>query len=306
MNKILLIFLFFLPWAAAKAQDKSTTVKHNTIERRIVSHHTDTIRYKQKTPDNLFFEKPEVVKVGGERPEHRWLFSLQGGMAHSFIDFSDSKNALLANGNNEQAVDDYIHKLQNGYQLNAGFHYLVASFFGIGLDYNLFYAASTGKFLSGGTGEYNLPVYAKSTLDERVYSYFAGASLLFQQFPGNNRKLKISETLSPGIVLFRLESRENHYQEYWGDNNVYGSGPLHYYDQVNSLAKSTPLGIKGCLSVDYAITPQLSAGIAGEYLWSKLHKITTKDATTAYYNQKLAQSFNISHLGYGLIVRYNF
>lgn len=328
MERLLLIFLFFVTLTAANAQDKIITNKKDTIECRIISVNAERISYEQKTSDKQFVGKSisisEVLqyfrtgnsdnfssfnypqKAKRERPEHRWLFSQQGGLAHSMTDYSDFKKYLLSVGNSASEADDYLKKLENGYHINTSVHYLVTTFLGIGADYNLFYAASKGELVARGYGDMNLPLYTKLGLDDRLYSHFAGASVLFQQFPDKKRRIKISETLSPGIIMFRGESRGSQFQVYWGDHDSYSGQPPQYYDQDNNVTKSTNFGAKGSLSVEYGITPQLSAGLAGDFMWAKLHKISVKSSASETDDQKLEDPINISHIDYGFIVRYNF
>lgn len=328
MKKLLLIFLSFVSLATAKAQDKIITIKQDTIECRIVSVNAERISYEQKISDKQYVGKSISIsdvlqyfrtgnpdsfgdsidheKAKRERPEHRWLFSLQGGLAHSLTDYSDFKNLFLSQSNSASEADDYIRKLKNGYHINTSLHYLLTTFLGFGVDYNLFYSESKGDFLAQGFGGMNLPVYSNVGLDERLYAHFAGASVLFQQFPDKKRRIKISETISPGIVFFRDETRGNEYQVYWGDNDSYSGVPPQYYDHANSVSKSTNFGAKGGLSIEYGITPQLSAGLAGNFMWAKLQKISTKSSASNTKDQKLGKPINISHIDYGFTVRYNF
>lgn len=328
MKKLLLIFLFLVSLATAKAQDKIITIKQDTIECRIVSINAERISYEQKTSDEHvvgksistsdvleYFRtrKPDSFddiidhqKTEREHPEHCWLFSLQGGLAHSITDYSDFKNLMLNAGSSTSGADDYIRKLENGYYINTSLHYLLTTFMGLGADYNLFYSASKGEFLAQGSGGMNLPLYTNVELNERLYTNFIGASVLFQQFPDRKKRIKISETVSPGIVFFRDESRGNEYQIYWGDNYSYAGDPPQYYDQANNVTKSTTLGAKGGLSIEYVITPQLSAGLAGNFMWTKLHKVSVKSSGNDMKDQKLEKAINISHIDYGFTVRYNF
>lgn len=328
MRKLLLIFLFFVSWAAANAQDKIITIRRDTIECRIVSVNGDRISYEQKNPDNSLVGKSistlEVlqyyrtgrfnkegyqlgdVKVRRQRPEHRWLFSLQGGLSRSFTDYDNLHDNMILSGSTVAAVDDYFSKLENGYHLSASFHYLLSSSFGIGVDYNLFYAASKGEFLAHGYGTLNILSFSKYESDERIYSQFTGASVLFQQYFDKNKKIKISETISPGIVQFRHERRYIVYQPYRGYGyGGYGYGPT-YYQPFNSVLTSTPFGAKGSLAIDYALTSHLSAGIAGDFMWAKVHKLSAKSQIGVYKDQKQEKPINISHLDYGFVVRYNF
>lgn len=328
MKKILLIFLFFVSLAASKAQDKIITIKQDTIECRIVSANAERISYEQQTSDkhvvgksiltsdvlqyfrtekrDSFGDITDHEKAKPLPPEHRLLFSLQGGLAHSLTDYSNFKSIFLNQSNSASDADDYIGKLKNGYHINTGLHYLLTTFLGLGVDYNFFYSASKGEFLAQGFGDMNLPVYTNLGLDERLYVHFAGPSVLFQQFPDKKKRIKISETISPGVVFFREETRGNGYKIYWGDNDSYGGQPPQYHDHANSVSKSTNFGAKGGVSVEYGITPQLSAGLAGNFMWAKLQKMSVKSSEYGKKVQELENPINISHIDYGFTVRYNF
>lgn len=327
MEKLLLIFLFFVSWTVTKAQDKIITIKQDTIECRIVSVGAERISYEQKTPDNQLVGKSiptsqvlhylrtgnsdvlsglGYIKAKRLPPAHRWLFSLQGGMAHSFTDYSDHKNLLRNSGIPAAETDDFFSKLENGYHVNTSLHYLLTSFFGLGVDYNLFYASSKGEFLTQRYGELNVPLYANWGVDERLYTHFAGASVLFQQFADKNKKIRISQTLTPGIIVFRNESRDNLFQPYWVNNDLYYGQATQYYDQANTLTTGATFGAKGSLAVDYSFTPQLSAGLAGHFMWAELHKLSVKNSVSEIKDQKLEKAINLSHIDYGFIVRYNF
>ena len=328
MKKLLLIFLLFVSLTTAKAQDKIITNNQDTIECRIVSVNAERISYEQKTSDKHIIGKSILIsdvleyfrtgkpdsfgdiidheKNKRERPKHSWLFSIQGGLANSLTDYSDFRNLMLNNGSAASVVDDYIRKLENGYHVNTSLHYLLTTFWGLGAEYNLFYSASDGEFLAQGYGGMNLPLYSNVGLDERQYIHFVGASVLFQQFPDNNKRIKISETISPGFILFRGENRGSEIQTYWGDNDFYAGEPPQYYDHANSVTKSTSFGAKGGLSIEYVIGPQLTAGLAGNFMWAKLHKMSVKSSEYDTKAQKLEQPMNISHIDYGFTVRYNF
>lgn len=240
------------------------------------------------------------------KPEYRCLFSLQAGLSHTLTDFSNFTNAMTASGVSASKADDYVGKLKNGYHVNANFHYLLTTFLGIGIDYTFTQSASEGKFLVNGYGGMNVPMYINANMNEKIYTNFAGPSILFQQFPDSEKKIKISESLSPGIVLFRDETRGNQYITYWGDNTSYSGVPPQYYDQSNAVTKGNTFGAKGGLSVEYCFTPQLSAGLAGSFTWAKLHKVSVKSLNYNSGDQKLDNALDISHIDYGFTVRYNF
>ena len=323
---LILLFLMSLP-ATTKAQDKIVTTGKDTIECRIISVGSERISYEQKTSGtqvtgksiaisdvlqyfragkpagNVGFYQP---KTSRQKPERRYLFSLQGGLTHSFSDFDDYRMTLTTAGVSPSEASDYISKLKNGYYLNAGFHYLLTTFMGIGAEYTFTQSASEGEFLINGNGGMNVPVYANASIHEKLYTHFAGPSVLFQQFPGRNGKIKITEILSPGIVRFRGESRGNEYQIYWGNNDHYEGQPPYYYDHSNSLTTGKTFGAKGGVSLEYCFTPQLSAGVAANFTWAKLHKASVKSLNYHEEDQELDKALSVSHFDYGLTVRYNF
>lgn len=325
--KNLLLILLLVSGAAAYAQDKIITIKQDTIDCRIVSVNAERLGYEQKTSDQLIvgksillsevlhyvrsgksdrFDKQDRKKAKRQRPEHRLLFSLQGGLAHSLTDYDAYKKYFLNSGNSESVADDYLGKLKNGVHFNASLHYLLSSFIGVGVDYNLFHSASKGEFTAQGSGGLNVPLYTRLELDEKLYTQFAGPSVLFQQFPDKKKKIRISQTLSPGIILYRSESRNLLYQQPTGYGYGYGSSGQSYYGQANSITTGNTYGAKGSLSILYSLTPQLSAGLSGNFMWAQLHELSTKSATYESEDQELEDQINISHIDYGLIVRYNF
>lgn len=327
MEKLLLIFLFFVAWTAAKAQDKIITTRQDTIECRIVSINADRITYEQKASDNqwvgksiptaevshyLRTGKPDKQnrlvreKVKRELPEHRGLFSLQGGMGHLFTDHSQLKDFLRASGNSATMTNDYLRKLENGVYLNVNLHVLVSSFVGIGVGYNFFHTAAKGEFLAMDYSPTSIPIYTRLGLDEKTTIQFAGPSVLFQQFADRKKKVRISQTLTPGIAVYRNESRDLQLQPYRQDGPGYPSNGPQYYNRINTLVTSNSYAAKGSLAVEYAFTPQLSAGLAGNFMWADLHNVTMKSYQEELNHVELEKPINISHLDYGFIVRYQF
>lgn len=328
MKKQLLVFLLLVAWTALQAQDKIITIQQDTIHCRIVSVNAERISYELKTADNQYVGKSilttavaEYLRTGGPvgfgaqdrikirpvPPKHRWLFSLQGGLAYSFNNYDDFENILRTEGNPSSMVDDYFSKLKNGYHLNAGFHYLLKASLGLGLDYNLFYAASKGEFTYRSYGVANVPIYLTAHLDEKIYTHYAGLSLLFQQFAGKQKKIRISQTISPGMVMFRNESRNLAYGPH-GDYGYGGYGGYggSYYSQANSLTTATTFGAKGSLAIDYAFAPHLSAGLAGQFMWAEIHKASFNQSGYKTRNEDLESPIDLSHIDYGVVVRYNF
>ncbi|GAO30362.1 hypothetical protein [Geofilum rubicundum] len=327
MKRLLPIWLFFIALTATKAQDRIITVQKDTIDCRIISVGDERIIYEQETSEfqvvgksiatsnvlhYLRLNQPGVDRdpyrapFSLDRPERPYLLTIQGGMARLFTDFGSYKNTLVEMGVPTSEADDYIGQLKNGLHIHAAFHYLLSKNVGIGVDYSLFYSASEKNFLIPGYNQMSLPVFVHLSLDEKLYAHFSGLSLLFQQFPGSAGKLKISETLSSGLFLFRNEVRSSEYQTYWNEGAGYNIGYQQYYDQANAVTTGATVGIKGGLSVEYQISPGFSAGLAGNFIWAKLQKASYKDADNEINDQELETAIDVSHLDYGLTVRYSF
>jgi hypothetical protein len=324
MKKLLLILLIFMYVVAAKAQDKIVTIQKDTIECRIISVGSELIIYEQMVSDNYvtgksiptaevlqyFRSDQQSLQYNGirrkpkrQKPEHRYLFTLQPGLAHSFSDFNNSFSGSVSSPSD---IDSYIDKLKNGYQVSAEIHYLLATFIGIGADYSFFYAVSEGRFLSRSYESGQFPLFVNVELKEKIFTHFAGPSVLFMQFPSRKGKLKITETLSPGIVFFRSESRGNEYKIYWGANDHYENEAPQYYGIANSLVSSTTFGVKADLTFEYQIMPHLSAGLAASFLYAELYKVSLKSLNYKREDQELGKAFDVSHFDFGFTVRYSF
>lgn len=327
MKRPLLTLLFLMALTATKAQDRIITIQNDTIECRIVSVGDARIIYEQASSEDYAVGKSMAIsdvqhyyrssqsdfKKGNDwlqtalqMPEHPYLFTLQGGLARSFTDYGTYKEMLIYNGIPASQASDYIEKLKNGFHINAGFHYLVFKNMGFGVDYSFFYSSSDKDFLINAYNDMNLPLFVTISQDEKIYTHFIGFSFLFQQFPGSKGKFKITETLSPGLASLRNETRSNQYNTYWHEDGSYYTPYKQYYDQFNAVTSGTAFGVKGGLSVEYCILPQVSAGLAGNFVWAKLRKVSYKDANNEFNNEELEKALDISHLDYGLTVRYSF
>lgn len=326
MKKLFLVLMAFMSLFGVKAQDKIITIQNDTIDCRIISVNADRISYEQKMQDNqvtgksittsevlqyLRAENNDHLSLNAQnsikaKPEHRFLFNLQGGLSYSLTDLSNFNNLLINAGVPASEADDYTNKLKNGIYFSAGFHYLLNNLIGVGAEYTFFQSSSEGEFLVNGYSGMNLPVYTTTRLDEKIYSNFIGLSTLLQQFPGAKHKIRISETVSPGVVFFRDETRGVEYQEYWPVDDIYYGQLPQYYNNSNTLTQGKAFGIKGSLSVEYLITPRLSVGLSGSFLWSNLQKVSIKSINYSSENQEPEKAIDISHIDYGVSLRYSF
>ncbi|MDR2840428.1 MAG: hypothetical protein LBV75_04070 [Paludibacter sp.] len=253
------------------------------------------------------------VKSDRHKPEHHYLFSLQSGLSYSFIDMSGTQQAYTQYyGLTSEEADKYVNKIKNGFFIDANFYYLTATFFGIGVDYNFFRSATKGDFLVNANSSYGLyggnsylPIYVKSTSDERMYLNFIAPSVLFMQHLDETKKIRLTESLAPGVLFMRMESRNNNYQHYF-DNNSYPIGnPPMYYGQSGEIVTGTSFAAKIGLSLDYCITSNWSAGLTGNLLLSNIKKVRSKSSYGSD-GGTLDEAIEFSHFDYGFVIRYNF
>ncbi|MCE4565447.1 hypothetical protein INQ51_14105 [Maribellus sp. CM-23] len=327
MKNLLLTLILLISFCATYAQDKIITTQKDTIECRIISVNADRISYEQKIGNNkvsgrtiatsevLQYLRSDTQQTAlaayklrrpNQIPEHRFLFSVQSGLSHSFTDYGNFKTFLTSQGNSASAADDYIKKLKNGYFFNTSIHYLLNSYMGVGIDYSFMYSSSEDDFMNMGYSPMNVPAYVRYNQGDKTFSNFIGASLLFKQSIGNKGVLRISESIAPGLLLFRNESRSNTYQIYWGNNTSYEGEPPYYLDYYNTLNHSKTFAVKGGLSAEYCFTPQISAGVTCNYTWAKLRKISIKSSDNEINDQELENDIDVSHIDYGFIFRFSF
>ncbi|MFV0378704.1 MAG: hypothetical protein ACK5JD_15535 [Mangrovibacterium sp.] len=135
MKKTMLILLCLLLWAGTEAQDKIITIQNDTIECRILSVGAERITYEQNENGNYttgksiaiadvlqYFRKEHASGMDGfyrdparQKPQHRYLISLQGGLSQLTSDFANLKNSM----NTTSGVDDYFDDLKSAYYLGA-------------------------------------------------------------------------------------------------------------------------------------------------------------------------------------------
>ena len=299
MKKIIFISLVLFVWLSASAQDKIITMSGDTILCRIVSMSQNYIVYEQNNNGKSVSGK--TISIGNVAqyfrssavqtpekdswwlPEHPLLFSLQGGLAHSYLDLSNSSSIY---------GDDYISKYKNGFYLNACFHYLPLTFLGVGFDYSFFRSATKGDFLVNANYGYGgLPVYVTVSSDDRMYLNFIAPSIMFMEYLGT-KKIRFSQTLAPGVSFMRMESRGTNYSVF---NSSYSGNPPMYYEKFGSVTTGSNIAVKISLALDYCITSNWSAGLAGNFTWLNIKKFHAKytggeDSGTA------DNAVNFSHL----------
>jgi len=313
MNKFALLPLFLILFLSTKAQDRIITIDHDTIHCTILSINNDRIRYELKNEvgsvNGRFMNlsqvaeytrstqpekksKPRKLKISKpvSVPDNQWSLGLNigGSTMPWYFDNLQSSTAML----------DYYSKLKTGFHINTGIHYMITGFMGVGAEYSFFESSYEGTVQT----EYSPSIFLPVSEKYREYSNYLGPSVLFQQHPDIRRKFIISESLSAGVLFFRLEGKSTF-------PNVDNSG---YTDVTNnSLFTGNSLSAKFGLTVEYRLLRHVSVGVGGNYIWCSLKKagLESKGPNNTSYstgNQELTSAMNLSRIDYSFVLRYHF
>lgn len=179
---------------------------------------------------------------------------------------------------------DYQDKLACGFHVDGSGHYLFNQYLGLGLQYSFFTANTDGS--NPALANYYSPVYALLHEKRKLYTHYVGLSLVSQQFIGESKKVQLSETLSGGMVFYRDESQVlleyPHYQGYYIIQND------------NSLTTGHTFAARFGLSLEYFLSPSLSIGVGGNFLFGLLKKVN-KEEFSPYYNSNVTNKIDLRH-----------
>lgn len=319
MNKTIVFFL--LTWifcTAGLAQDKIITIRQDTIMCRIVSVSGSHIVYEQNAEneyvigktislgdvaeyyrDSQVSEVYRLKKRSSWIPEKRWLLSLSAGGAYF--------PWLLENAAPEYSENEDYKKLSKGLALNATIHYLITGFVGAGIQYS--FCTSGYESNSPLMIESFYPIYSTSYVYERQYINYAALSFVFRQFLDRNRKFSFNETLSGGLLLYRIEDQNSLFLPYYGSGIHYGSPPLQKVRQ-NTLITGNTFGATVGISAEYKLLPYLSIGIGGNFMYGNLSKMNNEYKNSMgeerkIIDQELANFLKVSRIDYSLVLRFN-
>lgn len=327
MRTTLLLLLLSVIYKSAIAQDKIITSQQDTIECRIISISTKYILYETDHSDSE--KKGNKIKIRDVNSysrvsngnindkssnlkflkSQRMQYSLKAGLAHLLTDYSKAKENLESYGNSLAAINDYYDDLNNGLHVGVDIHYFLKPWLGVGIDYTFATFSTSGTLSLEQDMVNNVQYINTSERNSKTFIHFIGASTLFQQLLGVNKKLKLTEIFSPGFIAYVVERR--HYERLPLNNYQYGgyqpnSPPKSqwYYTNSNVLENGQTFALKGGLSLEYHITEQLSSGISGSYTWAKLDEISVTDYYRKSRTQEMPKSFNISRIDFGITIRY--
>jgi len=307
---LLSVFVFLL-----KAQDKIVTSKNDTIFCKIVTMSTTRIFYEQtegskiagrsialddvasysRQAETTAKQSQHAYSVATERrqivPEKRIIFELSVGVSNM--------PWLLGNVGSSEMNEAY-EQLKKGLAVGVSVHNLFTSSIGFGLQYSFFGSGYHGDSFQAIDPTY--PIYMVGNIKSRQYVNYLGPSVLFQQFLGSNRKLKLSETLSGGMLFYRIEEQFS--------MAVPFSSSSYTTTGYNVLGNGLTVGGRFGCSVEYLVLPYLSVGVGGNFLYGQLSKMNLEYRNSggnseSIPNQKLENSLDLSHFDYGLVLKFH-
>lgn len=303
------VFVFLL-----KAQDQIITSKGDTIFCKIVTMNTSRIFYEQTDGtkitgksivlDNVVsysrqtetiakqtqLNRSEIVERRRTVPEKRIIFELSVGV-------SNMPWLLGSVGSSE--MNEAYEQLKKGLGVGVSVHNLFTSSIGFGLQYSFFSSGYSGNSFQVIDPTY--PIYMVGNIQSRQYINYVGPSVLFQQFLDPNHKLKLSETLSVGVLSYRNE------EQFSMD---IPSSSSYTTSSYNVLGNGLTIGGRLGCSVEYLVLPYLSVGVGGSFLYGQLSTMNLeyRDSggnSESIPNQKLDNSLNLSRFDYGLVLKFH-
>lgn len=302
MRKLFFFCIFSLLAVIANAQDKIITVNKDTIECRIVSVGNERINYALKSANGYllgqFIPIEQVLSYSylpksnsnsfSRRPERPWLFRFNPGgswMPWLLEDVEDTPN--------------YRKKLSKGFHLNASGHYLFASFWGVGIQYSFFHSKTDGEFPLG----YN-NIYIIASEKEKQYMNYIGPSMIFRHFLDKNKKFQLSGTLSGGMIFYRIEEQLS-----FMFPDSYSS--TYSKSTINTLNTGSTFGATFGFSAEYYISPSISIGVGGDFLFGLLKEVDVKQKdsnknSNTFKDAKLDNALKISRVDYSLGLSFYF
>ncbi len=306
---LLSVFVFLL-----KAQDKIVTSKNDTIFCKIVTMNTTRIFYEQtegtkitgksialdnvasysRQAETTAKQSQHAHSTATERrqivPEKKMIFELSVGVA--------TMPWLLASVGNSE-MDEAFEQLKKGVTVGVSVHNLFTSAIGFGFQYSFFGSGYRGDSFQ--TIDPTYPIYMVGNIKTRQYVSYLGPSVLFQQFLGSNRKLKLSETLSGGLLSYRNEEQFS---------MVVPSSSSYTTNAYNVLGNGLTIGGRFGCSVEYLVLPYLSVGVDGSFLYGQLSTMNLeyRDSggnSESLSNHKMDNSLNLSRFDYGLVLKFH-
>jgi hypothetical protein len=303
IKSILSVILLFT-LNSMNGQDKIITVQNDTIECKILSISSTHINY-EITGDNLVTGKfipisqvleyyrdterkatalpvPDRTRRSDSPRFKRWHAGVQFGGSYLLASTTDVENELIAQNLSRDDVKDHYRQLKRGIHVGGSAYYMFSKYVGAGLKYLLFHSSGTAEFM------YPLGAidYFFIDMNEKIYVNYVGHSVTSQQWFGRGKKFRLAEEVSLGYANYRDEAK---------------------IGGTNTLLTGHTVGGTAGVSFEYYLLNWLSAGAHVSVFTATFTKLKVSDGRqTATVNLNADEYENMSHLDYGISVRFHF
>jgi len=233
-------------------------------------------------------------------PARHWLIGIYPGKADLLAPNTIDASSLTLIGIPKQLSKDFIHP-KHGWSLHGDVHYLFTDHIGLGVKYALFTSSAQQNIMLS-TDEYSPPFYIPPAnypgtvnlgFEEKLFTHYAGLSVLFRQWLNSKHRLQVTETISAGYVHYRNEMR----QAFQYPNNLI----------PNHLVKSNTWGAYAGLSMDYYLQSWLSIGVKADVLFARLTNMNFSTEEIAMTLELGRSDYEyLTRLDYALAIRFHF
>jgi hypothetical protein len=283
MKTLIISLLIFTSLQIVSGQDKIITIQNDTIHCRIVAFSPTHIQYEQKMENrrminkfipmdqvSVYFRNPQsTIEINTynrterqkSKPAHRWMGGMQTGGSFSMASSDESWRSQTINnlGMTQVQVDHFNKQFKLGWHLNGDIHYMDTENVGLGVKYSFFASSAQNDFFVEVYSE-EIPTYVCVGMKVNQYIHYAGPSVIFRQWLGNQQKCQLTEMLSVGYVGYRDEFRIDA-----------------TFNFDNALIKGNTWGVNCGMSFDYFLKSWLSVGANAGFMYARLTELQISD-----------------------------
>lgn len=188
------------------------------------------------------------------------------------------------------------HQLAKGLLVNTSFHNLNHTNYGSGIEHTI-----NVSWINRITPTKIAPaMYMLVSENIRQYINYLGPSFLYVQKTGATHTFFFRETLSTGLLFYRMESQQT-YPSF--DQTSYTE------QSINTLLSGYTMYAKLGVSFEYKWNRHLAIGLGAGYLWALMTHATYRQhepnkTPSIILNDELAEPINLSQLNLSMVLRY--
>lgn len=223
-------------------------------------------------------EIPEVTS-----PSSKIRIGFCSGIGYMTGSAKEAKRQLSSLGFKDSDANKYYNDLKVSFPVSASIHYFLNPSLGLGFNSNFFATGSSLKdIVEIGDGIHR----ANWKMEEQMYLTFLGASIMFQEKYGHNKKIGLTGVYGLGVVLYRNEVIALNYPVLITGNNI---------------------GMTGELGIEYFLNQHVALGADFSYLRCAITKINVDNGHTVESRElENEDSENISRVSFSAGLKFYF